>query len=52
MNRVWGFDSEVEINIVEIYIHNLRKKLAPEKCDFTIETVRGIGYCIKEGEYV
>ncbi|MCQ1529425.1 response regulator transcription factor [Lutispora saccharofermentans] len=52
INRVWGFDSEVEINIVEIYIHNLRKKLPPEHCGFTIETVRGIGYCIKEGEHV
>ena len=48
INRVWGFDSEVDINIVEIYIHNLRKKLLSKDCGFSIETIRGIGYCIKE----
>lgn len=52
INKVWGFDSEVEMNIVEIYIHNLRKKLPPKICGFTIETIRGIGYCIKEGDNV
>ena len=52
INRVWGFDSEVDMNIVEIYIHNLRKKLAPEVCGFFIETIRGIGYRIKEGKSV
>ncbi|MDD2480955.1 MAG: response regulator transcription factor [Lutispora sp.] len=52
INRVWGIDSEVEINIVEIYIHNLRKKLVSEHCNFAIETVRGIGYCIKEANNV
>ncbi len=48
INKVWGLDSDVEMNIVEIYIHNLRKKLAPRKCHFIIETVRGIGYTLKE----
>ncbi|MEQ8174009.1 MAG: response regulator transcription factor [Syntrophomonadaceae bacterium] len=49
LSRVWGLDTEVEINIVEIYIHYLRKKLDPEKSGVQIETVRGIGYCLKEG---
>ncbi len=44
--RVWGLDSEVEANNVEIYVHYLRKKLNSPKVK--IETVRGIGYCLKE----
>ncbi len=46
LNRVWGLDSEVEMNNVEIYIHYLRKKLSA--MDLRLETVRGIGYCLKE----
>jgi len=49
LSRVWGLDTEVEINIVEIYIHYLRKKLDPEESGVQIETVRGVGYCLKEG---
>ncbi|ACB35271.1 two component transcriptional regulator, winged helix family [Leptothrix cholodnii SP-6] len=36
----WG--REVESNAIEVHIHHLRKKLAPE----LIETVRGVGYMI------
>jgi len=46
LDRVWGPDTEVETNNVEIYVHYLRKKLnAP---NVRIETVRRIGYCLKE----
>lgn len=45
LDRVWGFDADVNENNIEIYIHNLRKKLkdAPIK----IETLRSIGYRLK-----
>ncbi|WP_425806598.1 response regulator transcription factor [Desulfitobacterium sp. Sab5] len=46
LDNVWGMDSEVERNNVEIYIHYLRKKL--ERSEVRITTVRGIGYCLKE----
>ncbi len=36
----WG--QEIESNAIEVHIHHLRKKLAPE----LIETVRGVGYMI------
>lgn len=52
LDKVWGLDSEVEMNNVEIYIYYLRKKLKPEKCGIHIETVRGMGYCLKEVDYV
>jgi len=48
LDRVWGINSYVEMNNVEIYIYYLRKKLEPVKCGFVIETVRGIGYSLKE----
>jgi len=47
LDNVWGMDSEVESNNVEIYIHYLRKKLDCTAVHIT--TVRGIGYCLKEG---
>lgn len=46
LDNVWGMDSEVERNNVEIYIHYLRKKLEPSGVRIT--TVRSIGYCLKE----
>ena len=48
LDRVWGLDSEVEMNNVEIYIYYLRKKLEPLHANIRIETIRGIGYCLKE----
>lgn len=48
LDRVWGLDCEVEMNNVEIYIYYLRKKLEPVSSGIRIETIRGIGYCLKE----
>ncbi|MEK3791119.1 response regulator transcription factor [Paenibacillus sp. FSL R7-0204] len=48
LERVWGFDTDVEMSSVEIYIYYLRKKLIPKACGITINTVRGVGYCLKE----
>lgn len=50
LDRVWGPDTEVETNNVEIYVHYLRKKL--NSPNVRIETVRGIGYSLKEGSDV
>jgi DNA-binding response OmpR family regulator len=46
LDKVWGLDSDIESNNVEIYIHYLRKKISSS--NVKIETVRGIGYCLKE----
>ena len=46
LDRVWGLDTDIETNNVEIYVHYLRKKL--NSPNVRIETVRGIGYCLKE----
>ncbi|NRD77890.1 response regulator transcription factor [Bacillus sp. BRMEA1] len=46
--RVWGIESETTDAIVDLYIHYLRKKLAPFDYDRLIRTVRGVGYMLKE----
>lgn len=43
---VWGFDTEVETNVVDVYIRHLRTKLKTEEVPY-IETVRGVGYVIR-----
>lgn len=48
LDRIWGLDSNVEINSIEVYLSYLRKKLASIECDIHIDTIRGIGYCLKE----
>lgn len=46
-NRIWGFDSESGINVVDVYVHYLRKKLAVYGCGDFIKTIRGVGYMLK-----
>jgi DNA-binding response OmpR family regulator len=48
LDRIWGFDKEVEMKNVELYIFYLRKKIPFEKSGAEIQTIRGIGYCLKE----
>lgn len=47
-DKVWGFNSESDLTIVEIYIHNIRKKVAIKGSNISIETIRGLGYKLKE----
>ncbi len=47
-DKVWGFNTESDITIVEIYIHHLRKKINWENSGIRLETVRGVGYRLKE----
>ncbi|MGG4264818.1 response regulator transcription factor [Peribacillus simplex] len=47
-DRIWGFDSDTTIAIVEVFIHHLRKKLEPFHYHKDIQTVRGIGYMLKQ----
>lgn len=46
LELVWGYESEVETNVVDVYIRHLRKKL-PKEFAALIETVRGVGYVIR-----
>ncbi|WPK11193.1 response regulator transcription factor [Lysinibacillus louembei] len=46
LEAVWGFDSEVETNVVDVYIRHLRTKLKTTEQPY-IETVRGVGYVMR-----
>lgn len=48
MEKVWGFDSEAEINVVWVYISNLRKKLASLDSNVEIKATRNAGYTLEE----
>ena len=50
INKVWGFESEFESNNLEAYMSFLRKKLSHLECDFSIESVRGVGYKLSKKE--
>ena len=47
MDRIWGFDSEAELNIVWVYISTLRKKLKGIGADIEIKAQRGVGYYLE-----
>ena len=47
LEKVWGYDSEAEINVVWVNLSSLRKKLAAVGADIRIRANRGLGYCLE-----
>ena len=47
MDRIWGYDSEAELNVVWVYISMLRKKLRSIGADIEIKARRGVGYYLE-----
>ncbi len=45
--KLWGYDSEVEYNNIEVYISFIRKKLKFLEAKTTISTYRGVGYMME-----
>jgi two-component system response regulator MprA len=48
LNDVWGYDFYGDENVLEIYIGYLRKKLEADGDARLIQTVRGVGYVLRE----
>ena len=48
MERVWGWDSDAEINVVWVHISNLRKKLKSLGSGVVLHANRGLGYIMEE----
>ena len=48
LERVWGYEADPQGNIVDLYVHYLRRKLDPDGVDAepVIRTVRGSGYVV------
>lgn len=46
--KIWGYDSEAEMNVVWVYISYLRKKLEKLDADVKIKATRNVGYSLEE----
>ncbi len=47
IEKIWGYESDVEYNNIEVYISFLRKKIAVISAPVQIRTARGIGYSLE-----
>lgn len=47
IEKIWGYESDVEYNNIEVYISFLRKKLVIISAPVQIKTARGIGYYLE-----
>lgn len=45
---VWGYDYEGEMNVVDVFIGYLRKKLEEDIIFFLIQIIWGVGYVIRK----
>ncbi len=48
IEKIWGFDSEIELNTVWVYLSNLRKKLTLIHAKIQIRAARNFGYFLEE----
>lgn len=48
--KLWGHESDSDVNIVEVFISYLRKKIDVDALGFSIVTLRGLGYKIKKSK--
>lgn len=47
-DRIWGFDSDTTITVVEVYMSHLRKHLKPTGVDQLFKTLRNVGYILQK----
>ena len=48
LEKIWGYDTMIETNIVDVYISYLRAKINRKEEESYIHTVRGTGYVIRD----
>lgn len=48
LERVWGYDFDVETNVVDVFVGYLRKKLEEGGNPRIVDTVRGIGFSLRQ----
>ncbi|MCK1243746.1 response regulator transcription factor [Streptococcus uberis] len=49
-DRIWGFDSDTTISVVEVYISKIRKKLKSTDFATNLQTLRSVGYILKSND--
>ena len=50
LEKVWDMHFDPESNVVDVHVGNLRRKLRDRGCDELIQTMRGVGFCLKKPE--
>ncbi len=46
-DRLWGFDSDTTLSVVEVYVSKVRKKLKGTDFSTNLQTLRSVGYILK-----
>ncbi|MET3635176.1 response regulator transcription factor [Streptococcus porcorum] len=49
-DRIWGFDSDTTLSVVEVYVSKIRKKLKGTAFVNNMQTLRSVGYILKDAE--
>ncbi|MDR2976340.1 MAG: response regulator transcription factor [Streptococcaceae bacterium] len=47
-DRIWGFDSDTTVTVVEVYMSKIRKKLKETEFTEKLQTLRNVGYILKQ----
>lgn len=50
IDRIWGFDYEGDERTVDVHVKRLRERFSKLTEDFSIVTVRGVGYALEENK--
>jgi DNA-binding response OmpR family regulator len=48
LENIWGYDVGIETNVVDVYVNHLRNKLNSSDKESYIQTIRGVGYVMRE----
>jgi two-component system response regulator MprA len=48
VDAVWGYGQEIEENTLDAFVRLLRNKVDKGFRPKTIQTIRGVGYCVRE----
>ena len=49
-DRLWGFDSDTTVSVVEVYVSKIRKKLKGTDFVANLQTLRSVGYILKNAD--
>ena len=49
-DRLWGFDSDTTVSVVEVYVSKIRKKLKGTAFAKNLHTLRSVGYILKDAD--
>ncbi len=47
LEKVWGYNAELETNVLEVHMGHLRQKLEVDGAPRVIQTIRGVGYVLR-----